>query len=53
MKRAVDSDEAGPFSELAIVDTFTRLIFGQEMLGKLEIKMENYIKELCVICVAH
>jgi hypothetical protein len=30
MKRAVDSDEAGPFSELAIVDTFTRLIFGQE-----------------------
>jgi hypothetical protein len=29
-QRAVDSDEAGPFSELAIVDTFTRLIFGQE-----------------------
>ncbi len=30
MKRAVDLGEGDPLSEMAIVDTFTKLIFGQE-----------------------
>ena len=30
MKHAHNLDEAGPVSEMAIVDTFTKLIFGEE-----------------------
>lgn len=33
MKCTYSPDEGGPFSEMVIVDTFTKLIFGEEEYG--------------------
>ncbi len=39
MKRKCCSSEVGPASELAIVDTFTKLIFGEEEFSSRELSI--------------
>ena len=54
MKRNCNSSEVGPASELAIVDTFTKLIFGEEEFSTRELSIiqalrtvEGHLSQQC------